>query len=115
MTAKVKAEILNQAELSRRLKEVQLKRAEMDFEKEHNRLVYRSTVEREMLKNAAEVRTIFINVPSRIRQALRLTLDQQSAMEAVVDAVMAENLNRRDDEEQPAKPKRIRRRPASAR
>jgi hypothetical protein len=111
--AKVVAREPTAAELNIALKKLQLKKNEMEFAVRHDELCSRAEVTRQWLKNAAEVRNIFINLPSRIRQALRLTLDQQGEIEAVVDSVMSENLNRHDDET-PAKPKRVRRKPAAA-
>jgi hypothetical protein len=120
MTVKPKAKTAEptQAELNLALKKIQLKRNEMELAVRQDELVLRSVFLARMLKNGAQFKSIFMALPSRIRQELHLTLDQQSAMDRVIDAVMAETLKRNEmeleegQEEQSIKAKRIRRKTA---
>jgi hypothetical protein len=79
-----------QSTSNRELREVQLALKRIELEQKQGKLVFRSAVVAQMLANAAEIHAVFVGLPSRIRQALQLTLDEQSAIERVIDEVMAD-------------------------
>jgi hypothetical protein len=74
----------NQSEENKRLKVLQIERREIELEKLKGSLILRSVVQNQMQKNAQEVRSMFITLPSRIRNNLHLTLDQQALIEATM-------------------------------
>ena len=87
----------NQSEENKRLKVLQIEHREIELEKLKGSLILRSVVQNQMQKNAQEVRSMFITLPSRIRNNLHLTLDQQAFIEATIDTVMAEKLAERSE------------------
>jgi hypothetical protein len=74
------------------LKSVQLAIKRIELEKLKETIVSRAVVNASMQEHAAMVRSMFMSLPARIRQSLKLTMNQQNQIEGVVDALMAEAL-----------------------
>jgi hypothetical protein len=77
------------AEMNLALKAVRLESAEMALRVRKNELCLRSAVMEHWMANAHSVRGFLMEFPSLVRQKLQLTLDDQSAIETIVDASMA--------------------------
>jgi hypothetical protein len=86
----------NQSEENKKLKALQIEKREIELERLKNSLVLRSVVQDQFIKNAAEIRAVFMTLPSRIRGELKLTLNQQGEIEKVIDQVMTEQLKMKD-------------------
>jgi transcriptional regulator len=97
-TTEPKPKVRTAAELNIELKKIQIEKNANALMLQKTELVYRSAVERMLVRNGAKVRNIFISLANRIRQELKLSLDQRDEIDKVIDAVMSENLHGTDDD-----------------